>query len=189
MTLPVFAAAIIGMFCLLGLGAFGITRIFAGGGGPGASPATEEPVALVANTEAPTETPSPEPTATLTPEPTLTPTETPIPASPTPDTPYVVITDITLDGNTYVVDYEVHNFPDSPQLHVHMFFDTVPPEQAGSPASGPWRLTWGPYGDPPFTQYGVSHRPGGATQMCSLVANPNHSVQLGTGNCVDLPEN
>ena len=23
--------------------------------------------------------------------------------------------------------------------------------------------------------------------MCILVANPDHSVQLGTGNCVDLP--
>ena len=87
-----------------------------------------------------------------------------------------------------MVDYEVYNFPESPQLHVHMFFDTVPPEQAGAPGSGPWKLTWGPYGDPPFTQYGVSNRPAGATQMCSLVANPNHSVQFDTGNCVDLPE-
>lgn len=186
MSLPVLAAGIIGVICLLGIGIFGISRILAGG--LGASPATEAPVAVVINTATPTETTAPEPTATLTSEPTETPTETPIPASPTPDTPYVVISDISLDGNTYVVDYEVHNFPESPQLHVHMFFDTVPPEQAGAPGSGPWKLTWGPYGDPPFTQYGVSNRPAGATQMCSLVANPNHSVQQGTGNCVDLPE-
>lgn len=187
LSMPLFAGAAIGFMCLLGIGAFGISRIFAGG--LGASPETEEPVALVANTEALTETAVPAPSATLTLAPTDVPTETPVPPTPTPDTPYVVIMDISLDGSTYVVDYEVHNFPESPQLHVHMFFDSVPPENAGSPASGPWKLTWGPYGDPPFTQYGVSNRPAGAMQMCALVANPNHSVQQGTGNCVDLPEN
>lgn len=106
-------------------------------------------------------------------------------ATSTPTTPYVVITDILLDNNTYIVDYEVHNFSDT--LHVHMFFDTIPPEQAGSPGSGPWKLTWGKYGDPPFTQYGTANRPAGATQMCALVANSNHSIQLNSGNCVDLP--
>ena len=125
--------------------------------------------------------------ATSTLPPTEFPTETAIPPSPTPETPYVLITGIRLDNTTYVVDYEVHNFPESPSLHVHMFFNTVPPEQAGSPGAGPWKLTWGAYGDPPFIQYGVANRPTGATQMCALVANPNHSVQLGTGNCVDLP--
>jgi hypothetical protein len=186
MTLPVLAVAVLGVICLLGAGIFGISRILAGG--LGASPATEEPVIPVAlDTQAPTETAAPEPTATQAP-PTETPTETPVPASPTPDTPYVVITGISLDGNVYVVDYEVHNFPESPQLHVHMFFDTVPPENAGAPGSGPWELTWGPYGDPPFRKYGVANRPAAAGQMCSLVANPNHSVQMGTGNCVDLPE-
>jgi serine/threonine protein kinase len=116
-----------------------------------------------------------------------TPTETLVPASPTPTTPYVLITDIRLENQVYVVDYEVHNFPESPSLHVHMFFDTVMPEQAGSPGSGPWQLTWGAYGNPPFTKYGPANRPENATQMCALVANPNHSVNLGTGNCYDLP--
>ena len=126
-------------------------------------------------------------TATSTLQPTATPTETTIPPTPTPETPYVVITDIRLDNTTYIVDYEVHNFPETPSLHVHMFFNTVPPEQAGSPGAGPWKLTWGPYGDPPFTQYGVANRPVGATQMCALVANLNHSVQPNSGNCFDLP--
>ena len=93
-----------------------------------------------------------------------------------------------LDNATYVVDYEVHNFPESPALHVHMFFNTVPPEQAGYPGSGPWKLTWGPYGDPPFTLYGTANRPAAATQMCALVANANHTIQLNSGNCFDLPE-
>lgn len=153
-----------------------------------------------ANVPDPTITPSLTPSATIaateterplesvpvmdTPSPT--PTDTPTP-SPTPVTPYVVITDIQLENNLYVVDYEVHNFPQSQQLHVHMFFNTVPPENAGMPGSGPWKLTWGPYGGSPFTQYGTSNRSSDATQMCSLVANPDHTIQPNTGNCVDLP--
>ncbi len=120
--------------------------------------------------------------------PTGTPTDTPVPLTPTPTNPYVLITGIRIENNKYVVDYEVHNFPESPSLHVHMFFNTVPPEQAGSPGSGPWELTWGRYGDPPFTKYSPANRPAKATQMCALVANPNHSVQFNTGNCFDLPE-
>jgi hypothetical protein len=119
--------------------------------------------------------------------PTNPPTDTPVPLTPTPTTPYVLITGIRIENNKYVVDYEVHNFPESPSLHVHMFFNTVPPEQAGYPNAGPWKLTWGRYGDPPFTQYGPANRPASATQMCALVANPNHSVILESGNCFDLP--
>jgi len=136
------------------------------------SPATQPVVPLMTETSAPAETP----------------TDTAIPPTPTPTGPYVVITGIRLESNVYVVDYEVHNFPESPSLHVHMFFNTVPPEQAGSPSTGPWKLTWGAYGDPPFTQYGPANRPANATQMCALVANPNHSIIMGTGNCVDLPQ-
>jgi hypothetical protein len=47
------------------------------------------------------------------------------------------------------------------------------------------------YGGPsPFTGYSFADRPfgpDGAEQMCILVANPDHSVRLGTGNCVKLP--
>ena len=128
------------------------------------------------------------PLASETSAPVATSTETLVPLTSTPTGPYVVITGIRLESNVYVVDYEVHNFPESPPLHVHMFFNTVPPEQAGFPASGPWKLTWGAYGDPPFTQYGPANRPANATQMCALVANPNHSIIIGTGNCVDLPQ-
>jgi serine/threonine protein kinase len=139
--------------------------------------ATEEPVAIVLASE------------TSAPSATVAPTETSSPTlSPTPEGPYVVITDIQVEGASYlyIVDYEVFNLDDS--MHVHMFFNTVPPEQAGSPASGPWKLTWNQYGDPPFTQYGIANRPEGATQMCALVARSNHSVLLGTGNCLDLPQ-
>jgi serine/threonine protein kinase len=152
-------------------------------GGP-TSP-TEPPVVIADNTEAPSATEEP---ITVLPTDTEIPTETPIPFTPTPDTPFVVITGIRSEAGVYVVDYEVNNFPDASNLHVHIFFNNIPPEQAGSPGSGPWKLTWGSYGDPPFTQYIVSSRPSNATQMCALVANPNHSIQLNTGNCVDLPE-
>ena len=54
----------------------------------------------------------------------------------------------------------------------------------GSPAQGPWFVYAGPN---PFKGYKVSDKPAGATQMCILVANADHSVNQDTGNCVDLP--
>jgi serine/threonine-protein kinase len=184
LSLPIIAIGAIGVICILGVGIFAVSQLL--GGGLLASPPTEAPAVIVV-TETLAATSAPEATATLA-EATEIPTETPVPFTPTPESPYVVITGITIDSsNYYVVDYEVHNFPSSPQLHVHMFFDTVPPEQAGSPGSGPWKLTYGQYGDPPFKQYTVGNRPSNATQMCALVANPNHSIQLNSGNCVALP--
>jgi len=183
MSMPIIAGGLIILACLVVGGIFAASRFLGGGGG--ASPATEAPV-LIVNTEVPTATISVEITPTLS-EPTEIPTETAIPFTPTPDTPYVVITGIRIENNKYVVDFETVNYPSAPQLHVHMFFNTVPPEQAGSPGSGPWKLTGGPYGNSPFTQYGPSNRPGNATQMCSLVANTNHTVIPNSGNCVDLP--
>lgn len=113
-------------------------------------------------------------------------TDISVPPTSTPSMPYVLITDIRLEKEKYIVDYETHNFPEPSFLHVHMFFDTVPLELAGMPGSGPWKLTWGEYGNPPFTQYGPANRPALATQMCALVANPDHTVNLNTGNCFDL---
>ena len=169
MALPVIAVVIIGLLCLTGVGIFAASQIF-GGDAP-----TEVPIVAATETQ---------PVVAL-PAATEIPTETAIPATATPTGPYVVITEIRVEGNLYAVDYEVHNFTDS--LHVHIFFNTVPPDQAGSPGSGPWKLTWGSYGDPPFTQYTIANRPANATQMCALVANSNHSIQLNSGNCVDLP--
>lgn len=109
-------------------------------------------------------------------------------ATPTATYPplYARIDNITIDSsNRYVVVYETFGYTEHlPGQHVHFFFDTVPPEQAGVPGSGPWILYGGPR---PFTGYSVSDRPAGANQMCALVANSDHSVIQGTGNCVDLP--
>jgi uncharacterized repeat protein (TIGR01451 family) len=95
------------------------------------------------------------------------------------------ITGITLDGNQYLVTFETRGFtPQFPGQHVHFFFNSVPPEQAGVPGSGPWYVY---DGGSPFTGYAIADRPGEATQLCILVANPDHSVIQGTGNCYDLP--
>jgi len=141
----------------------------------------------------PTETPTEKPIlATATNLPTLTPTATSTPTvipTPTNTLPplYVRINNITInESNRYVVEYETFGYTEAlPGMHVHFFFDTVPPDQAGLPGSGPWILYGGPR---PFTGYGSADRPGGAIQMCALVANANHSVIQESGNCFDLPD-
>lgn len=101
------------------------------------------------------------------------------------------ITAISEENGRYVVDFVTGDFtPTLPGQHLHFFWNTVPPEQAGAPGKGPWQLyppRNGASGASPFTLFGVNDRPAGASQICVLVANPNHSVNLGTGNCVDLP--
>jgi len=133
-------------------------------------------------TRLPAPTLAAESTATIVPPsdvPTLEPTPTYPPL-------YARINSITIDANNhYVVDYETFGYTEKlPGQHVHFFFNTVTPEQAGMPGSGPWILYGGPR---PFTKYKVSDRPAMATQMCALVANSNHSVVAESGNCVDLP--
>jgi serine/threonine protein kinase len=187
LSLPLIAGAALVMVCLLGGGIYMVSRLFASAG---ASPLLA-PTAM----ETPTVTvvvDTPLPSATLTPEITSTPTETPLPsATPTatvpPGIPFARINSITIDDqNHYVVEYETFEFTEKlPGMHVHFFFNTVSPENAGVPGSGPWILYGGPR---PFTKYRVSDRPAQATQMCILVANPNHSVQPNSGNCVDLPD-
>jgi len=178
LSLPLILGGVAGLGILIVGGIFLSNR-----GGKEATPPTEVPAVIVVDTVAPTNTTMPEPTDVIIP--TEIPTDTPIPLTATPDTPYVVITGIRLENNKYVVDFEMHNSPSD--LHVHMFFNTVPPEQAGLPGSGPWKLIGGAYGPSPFTEYGPANRPPNATQMCSLIANSNHTVQPNSGNCVDLP--
>jgi hypothetical protein len=151
---------------------------------PSTQTATPEAGIVVAYED--TVTSTPEPTAIITPKPTQT---TPPSATPSPTLPtdlYVAITGIGVEGNYYVVDYETYGYREElPGTHVHFFFDTVPVEQAGSPGSGPWILYGGPR---PFTEYRLSDRPAGATQMCARVANPDHSLyHEESGNCYDLP--
>jgi hypothetical protein len=120
--------------------------------------------------------------------PTLSVTDTPaVTATPSvpPGIPFVRINSITIDGNNYAINFETFEYtPQLPGMHVHFFWNTVSPQNAGSPGSGPWDLYGGPS---PYTGLSLSERPSAATQICALVANGNHSIQPNSGNCVDLP--
>ena len=110
-----------------------------------------------------------------------------------PGEPFARVTGIKVSGADYVVDFETSGY--EPQLgegsqHVHFRFDTVPPEESGVPGGGPWRLyptQPGVVGTSPFTGMAVADRPAGATAICVLVANPDHSVVPDTGTCFPLP--
>jgi len=200
--IPALLAGILGFVALavmIGLVFVG-GRLLLGGGGSTSTPTAE--TALVEGSEAqvaallPTDTSTPTvapsntsyvvPTRTPTSAPTSTPTYawTATPTVPT-DRPYVRINNITIADGRYVVEYETFGYTEQlPGMHVHFFYDTVKPEQAGLPGSGPWILYGGPR---PFTKYLVAEKPANAKQMCALVANANHSIQLESGNCFPLP--
>ena len=115
--------------------------------------------------------------------PTRTPGDAPILAA-TPEGPYVLITGISLDAQGhYAVEYQTFNFsPQVPGTHLHFFFDTAHPDRGGDPGS------WIVYGGPsPFLGTFQSDRPDGATRLCALVANPDHSMIEESGNCEELP--
>ena len=177
-----------GGLIVLVLAAFLFSRVFSGGG---LLAATETPTPSATYTPAavavaqPSNTPIP-PTPTLTPTPSKTPTPSMTPTETVPPGKYVRINGITIEGDHYVVAYETFEYTEQlPGTHVHFFYDTVSEENAGNPGKGPWILYGGPR---PFEGYKLNSRPAAATQMCALVANPDHSIIPGTGNCVNLPE-
>lgn len=104
-----------------------------------------------------------------------------------PGEKFARINNITINAqNQYVVEYETFEYTEIlPGTHVHFFFNTVPFDQAGSPGRGPWKVYGGPR---PFTGYRPSDRPQNASQLCALVANPNHSVIPNSGHCFPLPD-
>ncbi len=147
----------------------------------------------------PTDTPDPSPTqppptqtltVTNTPPPTETPTPTLIPSPTIPaGIPFSHINGITVDDQQrYVVEYETFEFTESwDGQHVHFFYNTTPQEEAGKPTEPKGK--WWAYGGPrPFVGFNVSARPELASQICVLVANLDHTVQLDTGNCVTVPD-
>jgi hypothetical protein len=101
--------------------------------------------------------------------------------------PSVQITNITLDANKkYVVDFTVDGFtPAIPGNHIHFYFDTFALDQVGIGGDAN-RYAWG--APSPFTGYTAADRPDGAKKMCAVVADPNHAVLPGTGNCFPLPD-
>lgn len=115
----------------------------------------------------------------------------------------VFIDDIRLDGDRYVVAYEAVSYtprivgedPDaSPgDHHIHFFFDTTAPQDAGSNSSTPgrwelWDLNRG-NGRMVFDRFTTADARG-AKRLCAAVATEHHGVAAdaaATGNCVDLP--
>jgi hypothetical protein len=114
-----------------------------------------------------------------------------LPAAPTPLSTVAqglaaAVTSVTLAGDRYQVEFSTTGFePAMGGAHVHFFWDTVPPERAGLPATGPYLVHTG---GSPFAELGPATRPEGATAICVIVANPDHTVVPGSGNCVALPE-
>jgi hypothetical protein len=77
-----------------------------------------------------------------------------------------------------------HEYAEQLPGYMH-FFNTVPPDQVGASGAGVRLMHGGPT---PFSGYATSDRPDGATQICVLVANPDHSIIPDSGNCIDLPD-
>ena len=181
------AAAVIGGIALILLLTAGASGMFSGGGSassppPSAALVTSAP--SVAPSVAASVAPTPSASALPTTDPNASPSAVPTP-TPTPAGRQVRITGIAITDGRYVADYEVFGYtPAMPGTHMHFFFNTVPVADAGIPGIGPFFMYAGPA---PFTGYKVSDKPAAATQMCILVANPDHSIVPDTGNCVDLP--
>jgi hypothetical protein len=98
----------------------------------------------------------------------------------------VEITQITIDAEGhYVVEYVTHGFTEElPGTHLHFFFNNVTQAEVGALGANR-RMSGGPT---PFRGYLTADRPAEATQMCVVVANPDHSVILDSGNCLQLPD-
>ncbi len=104
---------------------------------------------------------------------------------------------ISLVDRKYVVEYHAVGF--DPLIgaegtnHVHFFYDTVSPDQAGAPGAGPWAV-WdlaAGGGQPIFDGFTLDNLDTtggvGATQICIAVADFDHSIQLDTVSCMPLP--
>jgi hypothetical protein len=74
--------------------------------------------------------------------------------------------------------------------HVHFFFDTTAPENAGTNGNPPgaWTIWDRPKGGGQlvFTE-ALKSQADPATKMCIAVADANHGVEPNSGNCVGLP--
>ncbi len=101
---------------------------------------------------------------------------------------WVCITDVTREGDVITADFDFDWGGDTPSVaggdHFHVFGNNVPPELAGTQASGGSWTVW--------DQQQFTGRIGGdispdATELCVLWANPDHTVNQGTGNCWPIP--
>lgn len=113
----------------------------------------------------------------------------------------VALTDISVDGSTFVIPYETTNFEprissDSSQYHIHFHWNIYEPESVGSASSprGDWQL-WdvNGSGEMVFDAWGPGDVPAGATEICAVVATSTHAVDepdwaAETVSCVAIPD-
>jgi actin-like ATPase involved in cell morphogenesis len=112
--------------------------------------------------------------------------------------PYVVVTNVEVDGDSYTVEFETENFePSIDDLHVHLFWDTTARETAGEngdPEPGGWVAT---DETPVSGEFLIADRPEDATAICALVGNADHEIadldddgepDADSGDCYDLPD-
>lgn len=116
------------------------------------------------------------------------------------------ITGLQLEGGTYFADYTTVGYdpvifdPDAgvgsaEDHHVHFFYNTTAPENAGTngPNPGTWQIWDRQKGDgrlvfDEFNLSNLAEKGGdGATQLCAVVADSSHAVDPASGNCVDIP--
>jgi serine/threonine protein kinase len=98
----------------------------------------------------------------------------------------VAIRAITVEGDRFIVDYETMGYTEAlPGNHVHFYWNTVSESQSGVGANEAEWFVWG--GPPPFSGYRLTDQPETAQGICAVVANADHTIRLGTGNCVATP--
>lgn len=143
-----------------------------------------------------TTTTEPDDTTTTADETTTTSSSTTSTTEPEFQEPYVEITGVELQGERYLVHFQLHGFtPSQAELHTHFFLSpNYEPQNAGNNGepSGDWHLT---YETETFlTKYGPGNSDG-ATEMCAVVADSGHNVAdrhremegNRSGNCWPLP--
>jgi hypothetical protein len=182
----VFVAAAIAL--LVGAGAVGAFALGSGGGGDTANADEPTPTTLAGD-------PNGEPTTEHNGD-----EHAALPDCTSSSGRCAFINDIQVEGDRYVARYATESFdplifePDAKGTpddhHVHFFFDTTTPENAGTNGNPPgdW-IVWdrdAGGGDLRFDALRVGDR-GDAERMCVLVADSNHAVEPDSGNCVDLP--
>lgn len=99
---------------------------------------------------------------------------------------------MTRNSNEIVVTYETVGYePDidgGPESrHIHFYFNTVPVDQAGLPATGPWVVYDVDDNGEYVYRFPDSEIPDGATELCASAANVNHGLDDHLQDCATLP--
>ncbi len=116
-------------------------------------------------------------------------------------TPFVCMTSVSIDSSgalkaTFEPTGFIPTVGSAPNRHIHFFFPTpsVLADERNAGISGSDRSTWIAWDDPTFGP-GFAQAPFqldeavevGVTELCVLVAEADHVILPGSGNCVPIP--